>query len=202
MKEYRLLNSNGRKFAAYCLLAIALIFVIIGVACCFKYHTIGFSVFCYLAVLPLITGIYYAKTYNSFKRMEYLALNGDKAFGIVKRLYLEKNTKGEIMHFMVDVEYENINGMCVLKRDTKEEIYNKLKEGMSIPIYVEKEYAIFKDEEVLAYLNEENVKKTSNDIYSSTLNDGEIYCGFCGAKISSNEVKCPNCGKEKNYKHY
>lgn len=158
-------------FAAF-ILSPVLVFIAIREESAFIFAITIFYVLFFLAMASMVI---------LFGIRKSIALKGKRMDGIIKDK--EKN-RGD---YLLYIEYRNGLGEKKEFFETVEkDTYTKMMVGMIVPIYVNKQYAAFKEEEL--FLAE---KKSFVEVKKLTK------CPYCDKEYDRNYDKCPYCGAIK-----
>lgn len=110
-----------------------------------------------------------------------IALKGKKSTGIIKDK--ERTRNG----YLLCIEYINEwNEKKEFYQGVENDTYIKMMVGMIVPIYVNKQYAAFREEE-LTKTKKENFVEVKK----------QILCSYCDQEYDRNYDKCPYCGAIK-----
>ena len=110
-----------------------------------------------------------------------IALKGKKSTGIIKDK--ERTRNG----YLLCIEYINEwNEKKEFYQGVENDTYIKMMVGMIVPIYVNKQYAAFREEELT---------KTKKESFVEVKK--QILCSYCDKEYDRNYDKCPYCGAIK-----
>lgn len=148
--------------------------------------------------IPLV---FFAIFFNTraivYNKRKNHALEGRRKYGIITEKHYSSNESQQKICKIEFVFKDDYNQQVTALIYVNYKMFDTLRKGMKIPVYVNGQDAFFKDEDVFAMIEEK--KAIIIEYVLNELDDKPKYykCEYCDSKVEDKYLICPNCGAHR-----